>query len=282
MQAKEQLSDHWENEKKLASDWYADLRDRICSKLEDIEAEFSDTKFERKNWQRTGGGGGTMSLMRGEVFEKAGVNISTVHGKFSEEFAKQMDGAVENGGEFWASGVSVVIHPKSPFVPAVHMNTRMIVTSKLWFGGGTDLTPSIPNEEHSNLFHSSLRKMCDKHNKNYYNNFKKECDEYFYLKHRKEPRGIGGIFYDGLNTCNWDADFLFNKEVGEVFLQSYSDIIKDSYKKNWSDEDKQKQLLKRGRYVEFNLLYDRGTKFGIMTDGNIEAILMSLPPEVKW
>ncbi|MCL4147323.1 UNVERIFIED_CONTAM: hypothetical protein GTU68_014041 [Idotea baltica] len=222
-----------------------------------------------------------MGCINGKVFEKGGVNVSTVHGQFSEKFRKEIPGAEEDPN-FWASGISLVLHPTSPHVPIVHMNTRMIVTTKLWFGGGADLTPIYPIEEDTKLFHNNLKQACDNHSPDYYPDFKKRCDEYFYLPHRKETRGVGGIFYDYVNTGNWDDDFAFTKDVGSAFLNSYPKIVRKYYKDDWTDEQKNDQLLKRSRYVEFNLLYDRGTKFGLMTDGNTEAILMSMPPMAKW
>ncbi|MFN7039249.1 MAG: oxygen-dependent coproporphyrinogen oxidase [Alphaproteobacteria bacterium] len=268
--------------------WFKNLRDKICAEFEKIETELSDDspnnlpgKFERKKWQREGGGGGEISLMNGRVFEKVGVNISTVHGEFSEEFRHHIPGAAEDPN-FWASGISLIAHMQSPHVPAVHMNTRFIHTTKWWFGGGTDLTPIFPNDIDTKDFHEALKEACDKHNPEYYPKFKEECDKYFYLKHRQEPRGIGGIFYDYLNTGNILDDFEFTKDIGLAFLKIYSKLIRRNMNKSWNEEDRQKQLYKRGRYVEFNLLYDRGTKFGLMTGGNIEAILMSLPPLVKW
>ena len=271
------------NEKQIiTSNWFKQLRDDICNAFEKIESEVnSDAKFQRKIWTREGGGGGEISIMNGEVFEKVGVNISTVYGKFDEKFAKEIPGT-ENDGSFWASGISIVAHMKSPHVPAIHMNTRYIVTSKDWFGGGIDLTPTIHYDEDTKFFHESLKNTCDKFNPEYYPKYKKWCDEYFFLKHRNEPRGIGGIFYDYLNTKNWAEDFEFTQSVGKAFLEIYIAIVTRHYKNNWSEAEKTQQLIKRGRYVEFNLLYDRGTRFGLMTNGNVEAILMSLPPEVKW
>ncbi|MDB5491775.1 MAG: Coproporphyrinogen oxidase, aerobic [Micavibrio sp.] len=264
-----------------AAAWFRTLRDKICAAFEDLDGE---GKFERKPWSREEGGGGEISLMKGRVFEKVGVNISTVHGHFPESFAAQIPGANENSGKFWASGVSLVAHMRSPHVPAVHMNTRMIVTAKGWFGGGMDLTPMFPegHAQDRDEFHAALKECCDRHGDDYYPRFKKWCDEYFFLPHRNEPRGVGGIFYDQLNTGSWDADFAFTKDVGETFLNAYLPVIRRNMDRAWTAEDRERQLLRRGRYVEFNLLYDRGTTFGLKTGGNTEAILMSLPPEVKW
>jgi len=273
-----------------ASEWFKELRNRIISTFESIEDgrhSFDITPWDRENRDEpneTGSilkGGGEMAIMRGEVFEKIGVNISTVHGTFSEEFRDKIPGGSDSKGEFWASGVSLVAHMKNPFVPAVHMNTRMISTSKTWFGGGADLTPTIEFDEDTESFHSHLKKACETHDDKYYPEFKEWCDRYFFLPHRNEPRGIGGIFYDYLDK-DWDKNFAFTKDVGLAFLNSFTEIVKRRKDMDWTKEDKEKQLIKRGRYVEFNLLYDRGTQFGLKTGGNTEAILMSMPPEVKW
>jgi coproporphyrinogen III oxidase len=269
------------------SSWFKELRDRICSEFEDIETEYSQEKslenhkFQRKEWQRSGGGGGEMSIMKGNIFEKVGVNISTVHGEFSDEFKNQIPGASEDP-TFWASGISLVAHMSSPLVPAIHMNTRFICTTKSWFGGGIDLNPMIENKEETQEFHTILQKTCDKYNKNYYRDFKKYCDEYFYIKHRKEARGVGGIFYDYLNNNDFEKDFNFTKDVGLAFLEIFPKLVRKNMYRKFSDKEREAQLIKRGRYAEFNLIYDRGTKFGLMTDGNIDAILMSLPPIAKW
>ena len=272
--------------KALASDWFAALRDDICAAFEAIEDSVATKqkpagRFERKSWNRDGGGGGEMSLMRGQVFEKVGVNISTVFGSFSDDFKAEIRGA-ETDGAFWASGISLVAHMQNPHVPAAHMNTRFICTSQNWFGGGGDLTPLLPDAEAGADFHAGLKAACDRHDPDYYAKYKKWCDEYFYLPHRDEPRGAGGIFYDNLNSGDWSADFAFTQDVGRGFRDAYVDIVKSRMNKSWTDAERHQQLVRRGRYVEFNLLYDRGTLFGLKTSGNIEAILMSMPPEVRW
>ena len=271
--------------KALASDWFRALRDEICAAFEAVE-DLAATlqkpagRFERKSWDRDSGGGGEMSLMRGQVFEKVGVNISTVFGTFTDDFKNQVRGA-ETDGSFWASGISVVAHLQNLMCQRL-MNTRFICTSQSWFGGGGDLTPLLPDAEAGKEFHYGLKSVCDRHNLDYYQKYKKWCDEYFYLPHRKEPRGAGGVFYDNLDTGDWHADFAFTQDVGRGFCDTYVDIVKSRMNKSWTDEDRHQQLVRRGRYVEFNLLHDRGTLFGLKTDGNIEAILMSLPPEVRW
>ena len=299
MTAKRKLSSDINIRQQQATAWFRALRDDICSAFETIEAEAADAglpagTFERKAWEREEGGqpspesgfgstgGGEMSLLRGSVFEKAGVNISTVHGSFSEQFRKEIPGAAENGGAFWAGGISVVAHPRSPLVPIVHMNTRMIVTSKLWFGGGADLTPAVPFDRDTADFHAALKACCDRHGADYHARFKKWCDEYFFIKHRNEPRGVGGIFYDYLDSGSWDADFAFTRDVGQTFLSVYPQLARRHMNDEWTPAQREAQLVKRGRYAEFNLIYDRGTRFGLMTGGNTEAILMSLPPEAKW
>lgn len=274
--------------KQQAETWFTKLRDKICAALEKVEDDLTGTnkdlpagRFTRKAWQREGGGGGVMSLLHGRVFEKAGVNISTVHGIFSEEFRKKIPGA-EESGEFFATGISLVIHPRSPHVPAVHMNTRYIVTTKSWFGGGADLTPITPDARDTEDFHAAFKDTCDAFDPAYYPRFKKWCDEYFFLPHRNEPRGVGGIFYDNLDTGDKTRDFLFTKEIGDTFVKIYPEIVRRHFNRPWTAAEREYQLVRRGRYVEFNLIYDRGTTFGLKTGGNTEAILMSLPPEVKW
>jgi coproporphyrinogen III oxidase len=281
-----------EERRQRAAQWFEQLRDRICATFERIEDEHGGRdlppgRFERKPWRRPGeaeetdGGGGVITLMRGRVFEKVGVNVSTVHGRFSEEFRKQIPGAEGDGG-FWASGISVVAHLRSPKVPAVHMNTRHIVTSKAWFGGGSDLTPMQEDAADTAAFHAALKAACERHDAGYYPRFKAWCDQYFLLKHRNEPRGVGGIFFDYVDSGDWEADFAFVQDVGTTFLDVYPAIVRRHADETWTAEERRQQLIRRGRYVEFNLLYDRGTLFGLKTGGNPEAILMSLPPEVMW
>lgn len=271
-----------EQKKQLTSSWFKQLRDMICEEFEAIEREHaSKATFTRKNWSRAEGGGGEMSIMYGEVFEKVGVNISTVHGPFPEALAKEMPGLAA-GAEFWAAGISIVAHMKSPKVPSVHMNTRMLVTDKLWFGGGSDLTPTFEVTADTDEFHMAFKTACDKYDPSFYPKFKKACDEYFFIKHRNEPRGVGGIFYDYFNTGNWQNDFEYTKDIGLAFLNVFPKLVRKNYNTAWNETDKEKQLAKRSRYVEFNLVYDRGTKFGFLTGGNTEAILMSLPPLCAW
>lgn len=284
-----------EIKKQQAAEWFKSLRDQICASFEALEDSNSGAlsnrepgRFEQKSWDRTNqgdgapGGGGAMSIMRGgRVFEKVGVNISTVFGTFSEEFAKNMPGAADDP-RFFATGISLVAHMNSPGVPAVHMNTRFICTTKSWFGGGADLNAPIPNTEDTKEFHRAFQECCDRHDPDYYAKFKKWCDEYFYIPHRNKARGEGGIFYDQLSSGDWAADFEFTQDVGRTFNSVYPELVKRHMNKSWTADEREQQLVYRGHYAEFNLAYDRGTTFGLKTGGNVEAILMSLPPEAKW
>lgn len=277
--------------RKEVKNWFYSLQNTICDGLLSVEKEFYKNfngSFEKKKWIRKDeiheiedGGGGITAKLYGNVFEKGGVNVSEVFGNFNETMKKEIPGASDDP-RFWASGISIVIHPKNPHVPIIHMNTRRIETSKSWFGGGIDLTPVYSYEDDTNYFHKELKDTCDSYDKDYYKKFKERCDEYFLIKHRNEPRGVGGIFYDYLNTGNIDNDFSFTKSVGETFLKSYLPIVRKNMNKPYSEEDILNQSIKRGRYVEFNLVYDRGTRFGLLTNGNIDAILMSMPPIAKW
>ena len=299
--------------KEPASAWFEALRDRICAEFEAIEDSWgedswgegswgegsrgddSSARFVRRPWARDGGagegagegagGGGVMSLMHGKVFEKVGVNVSTVWGEFSPEFRAQIPGASKDP-RFWASGISLVAHMRSPRVPAAHFNTRMLVTTEGWFGGGGDLTPmrlDAPEAiDDAALFHDAFRSACDRHDPGYYPAFKEWCDRYFFLPHRNEPRGAGGIFFDRHRTSDVAADFAFVRDAGEAFLNVFPRIVRRRMHEPWTAEEREHQLVRRGRYAEFNLIHDRGTLFGLKTGGNVEAILMSLPPEVKW
>ena len=271
-----------EIKKKITKNWFKILQDLICKDIEELEGK--KKLFKTKTWQRSKnkdeGGGEYRVFENGKIFDKVGVNFSEVYGKFSKKFSKQVPGTEKNQN-FWASGISVVMHMKNPHVPAIHFNTRFIYTSHGWFGGGMDVTPCIKDNKLKKWFQKELKKCCNRHNKKYYKKYKEWCDNYFYLPHRKETRGIGGIFFDYKNK-NWEKDFSFVRDVGITFKKIFLKIIKKKNNKKWSRKQKEIQYIKRGRYVEFNLLYDRGTKFGLQTNGNVNAILMSLPPLAKW
>ena len=268
--------------KSLVSNWFKTLQNAFCDNIERFESNkksFESTSW-RRNFKKDEGGGEYKILRDGRVFEKVGVNFSKVYGKFPKQFQKNIPGA-EKDPRFWASGISVVMHMKNPLIPAMHFNTRYICTAKDWFGGGMDVTPSKIDTNERKEFHKTLKDMCNRHDKNYYKKYKKWCDEYFYLPHRKEPRGIGGIFFD-YKKDNFEKNFKFVRDVGVTFGSIFQKIISKKIKKKWTSQDKENQYIKRGRYVEFNLLYDRGTKFGLQTGGDVEGILMSLPPHAKW
>ncbi len=271
-----------EIKQKLSSNWFKSLQEIFCKSILDFEK--NKMKFKSTTWKRNPrkneGGGEYRILKDGRIFDKVGVNFSKVYGKFPKKFQKNIPGA-QKDPRFWASGISVVMHMKNPLMPAMHFNTRYICTTFDWFGGGIDVTPSKKDEKEKKEFHKTLRNMCNRHNKNYYRKYKKWCDEYFYLPHRNEPRGIGGIFFD-YKKNNFEKDFKFVRDVGITFESIFQKIIRKKIKDKWTTKDKEIQYIKRGRYAEFNLLYDRGTKFGLQTGGNVEGILMSLPPKAKW
>ncbi len=287
-----------EAKKTKAAEWFKTLQSDIVARFHALEDEADRPlysgepgRFELTEWTRGDGGedlgGGRMAIMRGKLFEKVGVHYSEVYGTFSEAFQAQIPGADKSEGKFWASGISLIAHMHNPRVPAVHMNTRMLVTSDSWFGGGADLTPLMSYQREPNFpdtidFHASMKSACDPHNPDYYPDFKQRCDAYFHLAHRDEPRGTGGIFYDQHNTGDWDADFAFTQDVGKAFADIYPKLVRRRMNEGWTETERDEQLIRRGRYVEFNLLYDRGTTFGLKTGGNVTSILSSMPPVVKW
>ena len=288
------VTDPYADKKTVAAAWFKTLRGQICAEFEAIERDAPDDlypgepgRFVFEDWQRKqdNGGGGTGGMLRGRVFEKCGVHISVVKGEFTPEMQAKQPGA-DKDPRFWAAGISLIAHMRNPHMPCVHMNTRYIVTTRDWFGGGGDLTPTQakdrtqdnPDAQH---FHKTYKDVCEKHGRDYAA-YKKWCDEYFHLHHRDEPRGIGGIFYDRVNSGDWDADFAFTQDVGRAFLAAYPPIARNRMYQPWTETDREEQLIQRGRYVEFNLLHDRGTTFGLKTGGNVKTILSSMPPEVRW
>ncbi|MDT0574932.1 oxygen-dependent coproporphyrinogen oxidase [Croceicoccus sp. F390] len=282
----------WSEQSIAARHWFENLRDRICAAFKAIEQEAgSDARFMRTAWQRDTedgeqeGGGGVRAVMKGQVFEKVGVNVSTVHGSFRPEFAATINGASAEHPQFTATGISLVAHMANPHVPAVHMNTRFLTTQNAWFGGGADLNPPIPDARDTEHFHATLKAACDRHDKGFYPRFKEWADSYFYIPHRGVHRGVGGIFYDHLECTDeaaFNANFAFTRDVGEAFLAAFPPIVRRRMGQEWSEADRRQMLEWRGRYAEFNLVYDRGTLFGLKTGGNIDAILMSLPPLARW
>lgn len=289
------MTDPFAEKKTTAAAWFKDLRNTICAEFEVLEREApadlypgKPGTFEFEDWQRKveNGGGGTGGMLRGRLFEKCGVHISVVQGEFTPEMAARTPGAADDP-RFWAAGVSLIAHMTNPRVPAVHMNTRYIVTTHDWFGGGADLTPTqavdrTQDSPDAKAFHAGMKAACDGHAVADYPRYKDWCDEYFHLHHRDEPRGTGGIFYDRLNSGNWDADFAFTQDVGRHFLSTYAEIVRGRMREPWTEDEREEQLITRGRYVEFNLLWDRGTTFGLKTGGNVKTILSSMPPVVKW